>query len=515
MISRNYFSIILIYFTICFLAFMSLGVKDITLASLEPADNETTDLSLADLPSENLSFADNSSFLLSSTYLGGTLDEHSYSVTIDSEDAVIITGLTTSDDFPVMNGYDETFNGTADAFVTKFSKSGELIWSTFLGGTLDDQARSIAIDSEDAVIVTGRTESDDFPVMNGFDETFNGESDIFVVKFNSSGSLIWSTFLGGSSSDWVASVSIDSEDAIILAGITDSIDFPILNAFDDSHNDIQPTTSDGFISKFASSGNLLWSTYLGGTDFDKVKSVTIDSEDNILVVGWTYSTDFPILNAYDEIYNAGNEAFVTKFNGSGGLIWSTYLGGIRFDEVNSVTVDTLDNVIIAGRTNSYDFPILNGFAETLNGDDYDVFITKFNASGSLIWSTFFGGLNGETAYSVDVDSEDAIIFTGSTWSSDFPILNAYDETLNGSSDAFVTKFDSLGHLLWSTYLGGILNEIAFSVDINSEDAIIITGQTTSIDFPILNAYDESYNGDYDIFVVKMLNPTNVTNSNVL
>ena len=255
-------------------------------------------------------------------------------------------------------------------------------------------------------------------------------------------------------------------------------------------------------------GFLLWSNYLGGNDFDKVKSVTIDSEDNILVVGWTYSTDFPILNAYDEIYNAGNEAFVTKFNGSGGLIWSTYLGGIRFDEVNSVTVDTLDNVIIAGRTNSYDFPILNGFAETLNGDDYDVFITKFNASGSLIWSTFFGGLNGETAYSVDVDSEDAIIFTGSTWSSDFPILNAYDETLNGSSDAFVTKFDSLGHLLWSTYLGGILNEIAFSVDINSEDAIIITGQTTSIDFPILNAYDESYNGDYDIFVVKMLNPTN-------
>jgi len=173
-----------------------------------------------------------------------------------------------------------------------------------------------------------------------------------------------------------------------------------------------------------------------------------------------------------------------------------------------VTIDAYDNLIVTGKTRSEAFPVLYGYDETLNGVNDDVFVTKFSSFGTLIWSTYFGGSSYDACYSVTVDSQDAIFITGVTDSSDFPVLNGFDDTLNEtmySGDAFVTKFDFFGDLVWSSYLGGSDAESGKTVVIDSEDNVLFSGTTSSSDFPVFNGYAMANNGFYDIYITKILN----------
>jgi hypothetical protein len=450
--------------------------------------------------------------LSASTYIGGSYGVYDVAeaIAIDSNNNVFITGYTDNNDFPIVNGYDDSHNGGADAFVAKFNNNlDQLLASTYIGGSYgDDIAYAIAIDSNNNVFITGGTYSNDFPIVNGYDDSNNGLGDAFVAKFNNDlDQLLASTYIGGSYGDAAWAIAIDrNNNNVFITGVTYSNDFPIVNGYDDSYNG----GLDAFVAKFNNDlDQLLASTYIGGSyDGDIAYAIAIDSNNNnVFIAGYTGSNNFPIKDGYDNSYNGNIDAFVAKFNNNlDQLLASTYIGGSDYEYAEAIAIDSNNNVFITGYTWSYDFPIVNGYDDSHNGYT-DAFVAKFNNDlDQLLASTYIGGSDYDAAEEIAIDSNNNVFITGYTYSNDFPIVNGYDNSYNGNIDAFVAKFNNdLDQLLASTYIGGIYGgDVALAIAIDSNNNVFITGGTWSYDFPIVNGYDDSYNGDVvDAFVAKL------------
>jgi hypothetical protein len=197
------------------------------------------------------------------------------------------------------------------------------------------------------------------------------------------------------------------------------------------------------VTKLSSAGALLYSTFLGGSSADQGYSIAVDGDDNAYITGYTLSLDFPTLNAYDNSYagdpiNSG-DAYVTKLSSAGALVYSTFLGDSGNDSGLDLAVDSDGNAYITGTTSSGDFPTLAAYDSSYNGGSVDVFVTKLSSAGALVYSTFLGGSSGDQGYSIAADEGGNVYVTGYTQSTDFPTFNAYDSSLGGSGDAFVTK----------------------------------------------------------------------------
>lgn len=347
-------------------------------------------------------------------------------------------------------------------------------------------------------IVVGHTNSSDFITLSAFDNTYNGGStDAFIAKFSANGTLLWSTYFGGNNKDYCFAVIVDSSDNIIITGNTNSNNFPMFNSFYNTYNG---GANDVFIAKFSSYGTIIWSNFLGGDLIDNGVTVAVDNFDNIIISGYTYSSDFPLLNFYDDTFNGISDVFITKFSINGEIVWSTFLGGQSYDSCLKIVVDNLNCIILTGATSSNNFPTLNAFNNTSNGYD-DIFITKFNSTGTMLWSTYFGGTGSEFSRTITIDSSDNIFISGNTGSFNFPTLNANDISYNGGQDVFTAKFNNRGRLLWSTYLGGSNDDYCSDIVINSKDEIFIAGFSYSKDF-IYNYSDYSDRGSNDFFLAR-------------
>ncbi len=356
-----------------------------------------------------------------------------------------------------------SFNNNTNAQLSTNTTKDNLSFSLLLGGENVDEGLSLIVDGDSNVIAVGRTYSEDFHSLNAYDSSLN-KNDVFITKISTPNCLLWSTFLGGNDSDIGLGVVADSQNNIIVTGETESYDFPTINSYDTSLNG----ETDGFIAKFTASCSLLWSTFLGGNSRDMCEDVTLDSKDNIIVTGHTTSSDFPVLDGYCNSNQGQSDIFITKLAANGSLLWSTYLGGIKGDEGKGIMVDKQDNVIITGFTASSDFPVLNAFIDTHQGST-DVFVTKVSSNGTLIWSTFLGGEDSDSGESIAVNNQNSIIVTGQTESNYFPTVNANDSTYNGLCDGFITKFNSSGVLEWSSYLGGSENDFTQAVTVDKDD----------------------------------------------
>jgi hypothetical protein len=261
--------------------------------------------------------------------------------------------------------------------------------------------------------------------------------------------LVYSTYLGGSNYDEPFGIAVDSSGAAYLTGRTHSGDFPTLNPYQTVQGG-----SDVFVTKLSSSGNsLVYSTYLGGTNWEVGNGIAVDGSGSVYVTGWTESTNFPTLNPY-QAKEGHSDAFVTKLSSSGNsLVYSTYLGGNSYDVGSGIVMDGSGAAYVTGWTFSTDFPTLNPY-QTDQGD-IDAFVTKLSSFGnSLIYSTYLGGGDIDYSFSIAVDGSGAAYVTGWTISTDFPTLNPY-QTNQGDDDIFVTKLSVSGNsLVYSTYLGG-------------------------------------------------------------
>ena len=381
-----------------------------------------------------------------------------------------------------------------------------LTYNTYLGGSGQDTATSIAADAAGNVYVTGWSESLDFPETAGTRLGAPSGVDVYIAKLNSAGKLVYITYLGGGGDDRSYGIAVDGSGAAIVVGWTYSGNFPIVNASQSRLGGGR----DSFVAKLNAAGNgLVFSTYLGGSGADSANGAAVDQQGNIYVGGETTSVNFPVLNSLQGQLAGGEDAFVAKFSGAGILLYSTYIGGRADDRATAIAVDALGNAYITGSTYSSNLPVISAFQSSLGGGQ-DAFAAKVGPSGSsLVYCTYLGGSGGavgapEVGNGIAVDLAGSAYIAGTTSSSNFPTANPMQSSLSGSQDAFVLKMGPWGNtLVYSTYLGGSSIDIATAITIDGSGRAYVAGYTASTDFPVANATQALNGGSYDAFIVRL------------
>jgi len=505
-----------------------------------------------------------------STYLGGNgmyAGDTGSAIAVDSAGNAYVTGSTGSTNFPTMNPVQKTLSGPGgnvtilNAFVTKINATGTaLVYSTYLGGNDDyrfgDAGRGIAVDATGAAYVTGTTGSTTFPTTASAYQKVNktvaasGSYTGFVTKFSPTGTLVYSTFLGGSGiadccnvpyGDTAQAIALNNAGNAFIAGYTSSKDFPVLNAYQKQNNSTavdyygQKSGYNAFATELNSSGSgLVYSTYLGGTGNDAASGIAIDGQGSAYLVGTAASTNFPVSSdAYQKKNNttsayALTNVFVSKI-GAGGetLLYSTYLGGSNAftlgDEGKAIAVDPECYAYVTGQTPSSNFPTTPGSLEPKSLAalySWSAFVTKLNTTASALeYSTFLGGANlpsgvGDFGLGIQVDAAGQAYVTGMAQSTTFPVTSTAYQSKNTemiyapdnyySGNAFVTELNAAGNgLVYSSYLGGSGSAAGNGGDTGNAIAIdlagnaYLTGTTYSQNFPVLpnpGAFQTANNG---------------------
>ncbi len=486
------------------------------------------------------------------TYFGyNNLDGFS-AAALDGNGNFFITGYVSSLDFPTVDpggayyqATNSSINDMADAFILKFDNNGQIIWSTYYGGTNDDRGNSIATDAGGNVFISGWTGSNtDFPLWDYgggayYQPVFGGGfCDIIILKFDNNGQRLWATYYGGSDTDMGYSLATDASGNIFITGYTLSQDFPVqaygVGAY------YQPSCASGpgqgadaFILKFTNLGVSLWATYYGGSDNDNATSIITDTGDNMFITGNTGSSNFPVLDyggaAYFQTTNAGViDAFILKFTNIGEPLWATYYGGNGVEFGFSIAKDKNDNIYITGYSfNSTNFPVLDygGYYQPANVGSQDIFILRFTDLGIPLWATYYGGsdddnFENEREYKIATDKDNNLYITGKTKSIDFPVLDpggcAYFQGekagIAGIEDVFIIKFDSNAELSWATYSGTPDGDFGAGIVTDTNGCMITigewfgTGSNGLLDPGGTTYYSGVFAGTHDSYIMKFCPP---------
>ena len=479
-------------------------------------------LAQIDYPSQ--SHLTKSGTLIASTFLGGTnTDGEIYSCINRNQDGyVYVTGVTASMNFPVTSeAFDQDYNGGGtDVFVSKFSSDlSNLLASTYLGGEADEYSTSIIFDKFGNVIIAGATGSRIFPCTPGaYDTSYNGnpnglglDRDVFVAKFsNDLSELLACTYLGGYDQDggWYTNLTIDTLGRIYVGSATYSSDFPTTpGAYDSTINFV----NDVFVSVFNNQLNqLITSTLIGSSGWDACYDIKLDASGHIYICGIAGGPDFPTTpGAYQQNFVYYGDTFISEFNnGLSDLLASTYLGGSNIETAYGLVFDQTGNVIVAGKTESWDFPVTPESYDSLFNGNSDIFISRLNSAlTNLLCSTYLGGWYYDAFYGLDlsIDNLENIYVASGSSSPDFPVTSqAYDNTFNGDQDVIISKLDlNLGRLIASTFIGA--DDEDYAVDIKYNDnSVLVTGQTWSSGYPCTQeAFDTSYNYTGDLFITEI------------
>ncbi|MBI2270171.1 MAG: SBBP repeat-containing protein [Bacteroidetes bacterium] len=488
-----------------------------------------------------------------STFFGGTGLDGPCDAATDQSGNLFISGYVTSSgaSFPVKNAgtyFDGTMGGQTDYFISKFSNSGVMLWSTFYGGNGEekDAAVYLTVDVFGNVFVVGNTLAADFPVQNAgtyFDNTLGGTEDLGIIKFNNNGVRLWATYYGGdmirSNFDFVpteiaTSICSDNSGNVFIVGSTKSPTFPLQDAGTFFDNSVSST--DIFLLKFDNSGNRLWATLYGGSGSDNPQKVLNDAAGNVIVTGGTQSTDFPLQNSggYFDNTISGSDGILLKFDNNGNRLWATLIGGNNSDFTVSIAIDSCvaQGFYVEGQTYSTDFQTLdpgNGayFDNTLAGT-YDMFIAHFNNTDNMTWSTYFGGAGpGDSQHGNSLLStcNGSLYYTYSAFTGDLPITGAIcgnyvNSTWNNSFDLYIAEFNGAHILKWSTYFGATPVDFPRAITTDQNCNVFITGEFFSGGGePTLNPgggayYDNSQNGGHDGFIIKLESPVTFIPSQV-
>ena len=323
-----------------------------------------------------------------------------------------------------------------------------LSYSTYLGGSANDSGRGIAVDGDGNTYVTGDANSTNFPVTAGaFQTSVATPSDVFVSKLNAAGTaLIYSTYLGGNSTDIGEGIAVDGSGNAYVTGLTNSTDFPTTaGAFQTADPD--GGVGDAFVTKLNAAGSaLVYSTYLGGSATDRAAGVAVGPAGGAYVIGTTSAADFPTVNAAQPTLGGSADAFVTNLNATGSaLAYSTYLGGSANEGGEGIALDSAGSAFVTGGTTSVNFPTTVGAFQTALAGAIDGFVTKLNAAGSAFsYSSYLGGSAADQGAGIAVDGAGNAYVAGSTASANFPTASPLQPSIAGSSDAFLTKVNGAG-----------------------------------------------------------------------
>ncbi len=388
--------------------------------------------------------------------------------------------------------------------LSNYDPSAELIvdpiisYSTYLGGTTADYVAGITVDSNGYAFITGSTLSADFPVTNG--TTYQGSEDIFVTKLNPSGTgLVYSTFIGGTGQDTARAIALDNAGNAYVTGSVAANQFP--------------GVTHAFVLKLGTTGNIVYSTPLAGNNSDSGLAIATDASGSAYVTGSTGSTTFPVTpGAFKTTAPGGGDAFVTKLSANGQISYSTYLGGSANDAGLAIAVDAAGNAYVGGITSSSNFATTPGAYATASAGGDDGFVVKLNPTGSaLVYATYLGGASADNVFGLAVDAAGNCYVTGTTLSIGFPTTPGAFSTTKGSSafasSAFVTKLNATGTaLIYSTFLGGNIYDAGVGIAVDTAGFANVAGSTQSSNFPVTAGALKTAAAspaDSDIFLTKV------------
>ncbi|MEO8762238.1 MAG: SBBP repeat-containing protein [Bacteroidia bacterium] len=381
------------------------------------------------------------------------------------------------------------------------------LWATYYGGSQSDwdYTADVITDATGNVYICGSTDSQNNIAYNGFQNTYGGIWDAYLVKFDANGNRIWATYYGGTQSEYPSSLAIDANGNIYMAGYTSGSTIGI--AYNGFQNTFGGGNSDNFLVKFDASGNRIWATYYGGAGDEQSNcSVAVDATGNVYLGGGTTSSNsITTVGGYQNT-NAGNgDAYLIKFDSNGNRIWGTYFGGPSGEGFWGITTDPFGNIYTSGYTQSATGIANNGFQNTFGGVA-DAYINKYNTAGNLIWATYYGGAGTDFVYTLAADSN-TVVFCGRADSISTNIASANGAQINyqgGYNDGFVVKLDTAGNRIWATYYGG--NGDDYPSDLALEKTtgnIYLCGTTTSANNIANNGYCDSLALGADHFLVKL------------
>jgi hypothetical protein len=440
--------------------------------------------------------------LIFSTYLGGSSFDAIYGAARDAAGNLYLVGETASGSLTsntvATRSSRDVFVAKMNAAGT------QLLYTVYLGGSGMDSGKAIAVDASGNAYVTGVTSSSDFPVTSGaLSVHSSGAEDAFVAKLDASGQLLYSTYLGGEKSDYGYSIAVDGSGAVYVAGQTSSTAFPVTSgAFQASNHGGLSDCFVSKLN--AAGNALVYSTLLGGGGLDSCAGLAIDAAGNAYVAGTTYSTDFPTLAPLQSNLRGTANAFAAKLNPAGSaLVYATFLGGSGLDNANAVALDSSGSLYVAGCTSSVDFPATAGAAQITLTGSYNAFVSKLSADGSaLVYGTLIGGSRSDTATSIAVDPTGRAIVGGYTSSSDFPVVAPVQSAFQGAFDAFATVVDAGGgSFVFSSYFGGSGDDRAYAIAALPGNNLILGGMTSSGNFPTVSAMQNGLGVAPDAFAL--------------
>ena len=415
--------------------------------------------------------------LIYSTFLGGNGDDSAQRLAVGSDGSVTVAGYTSSNDFPTSTPAQTNTGGGFDAAIARLNAAGSaLIYSSYLGGTGEDVALAVALDSTGAAYVTGYTKSANFPTLVPFRNSGSGASEAFVAKFSATGAAIYSTYLGGNAGDVALGIAADSAGNAIVSGSTTSTNFPTLTPIQAAFAGGQCSDAgnvfpcgDVFVTRLTANGSALsYSTYLGGTGDEQANGLTVDASGAAYLTGYTTSANFPLRTPLQATSAGLTDAFVTKIAANGAsLVYSTYLGGGVSDTGTAIAVDSTGSAYVTGLTESSNFPTANSFQARAG---VDAFAARLIPTGNgLAYSTFLGGSDFDQGLAIAVDSSGNAFVAGWTNSNDFPLRTPVQSALGGGTcgtaplqyiceDGFIARITHQPGL----FAGGMVNGASFA-----------------------------------------------------
>jgi len=432
------------------------------------------------------------------TYYGGAGDDYGNSCAIDGAGNVYLAGTTTSNAGIASGGFQNSSGGSFDAFIVKFNSAGGRLWSTFYGGYSDDYGTSCAVDSIGNVYLAGYTYSAGGIAAGGFQNTPGGILDAFLAKFSANGSRLWGTYYGGSAEDEGTSCCVDRSGNVYLAGYTGSTTGIASGGF---QNTFGGGYYDAFLAKFNATGNRLWATYYGGASDDLANSCAVDGTGNVFLVGCTNSAAGIALNGMDNTLSPTGfyDAFLVKFNSAGTRQWGTYYGGAGDDVATSCVIDISGNLVVAGYSSSPNGIAPSGF----KGGYYDAFISKFSTTGAAIWVSYYGGTGIDYGNACATDVGGNVYLAGSTNSPTGIAYGGFQNTYAGGTDAFLARFSSAGVRIWGSYYGGAAADFGNACAVRSTDSVYLAGYTVSVSGVASGGFQNTFGGgSYDAFLAK-------------
>lgn len=451
--------------------------------------------------------------LIWATYYGGNIGESGTSCAVDSSGNIYLCGSTTSNIGIAYNGFKNTISGSNDAFLVKFNSEGQRLWCTYYGGDSTEDGNSCTVDKFGNIYLLGTTYSSNNIAFAGFQNNFNGGSDYggdaFLVKFNSSGSRLWSTYYGGSGGERGYTCATDNSGNVYVSGITNSSSAIASLGYQNTFGGFY----DAFLVKFNPSGSRIWGTYYGGNDWDEGRSCAVDISGNVYLTGPTSSYTGISFNGFQNNYAGGFDAFLVKFSSDGMRVWGTYYGGDNYDDAYGCTTDVNGNIYITGWTISTFGISANGFQNKIGDPEFanyygDAFLIKFNTSGTRLWGTYYGSSCSDYGFNCTTDNNSNVYLVGQTCSSKNIAQGGIQNSIGGSYDAFLIKFNPSGARIWGTYYGGSGSENGKFCISDKKNNIYLVGSTLSSTHIAQNGFQDSLKGFSDAFLTKIYDITN-------